>query len=418
MGSHGLSRRIRVALAGIVTGALIAAIGVTVWRVLRPSEVSTPAITAYPESDASQIGPGKRGVLVAAPLIIDDRLRIFAKKREVWADGPPSYHYERSAFWSYRRWPAQLAGVVVTRDPKPIVVSTWSDGVIVGIDAETGKVAWRIQGDVLSEDYTGRRTGAPTVYSPPGLYTTSAGFVTSSKTAIRGYSAKGTLLWEIPPPVQAACHGDEFTSDKQFFLLDTCTQTIRRVDGRSGLSLSPFATAVDSLEPVSCVTLTSQCRAVRTSTEDETITGWLLADTEPAESEPLAQPGALLANDVVAVPDDPEQVTELIGYNLASGEVAWRWLPPAPATLLVTSGDRIVLLLEGRTLATVSAKDGADLSRSGINLHHEPEEPYAVSAAYASNQYIVLERINEEATEESTDDAYYFTNRPILVAVS
>lgn len=419
MTERGLSRRVRVALAGVVTGALLAAVGVTVWRVLRPADVSTPAITPYPQSETDTVGPGKRGVFVAAPLIVDDRIRIFAKKREVWADGPPSYHYERSAYWAYRRWPAQLTGVVVAESPRSIVVTSWSDGVLVGIDAKTGKVVWRVEGEVLADEYTGRRTGADTVYNPPGLFTTDTSIITVGAETIRAYSTEGTRLWQIDNPVNAQCRGEEFATSEQIYLLDTCTQTVRRIDTHSGNAQTPLGTSVKSVEPISCATVTSLCRAVRLTSTDGTHTGWLLTESQPIESAPLAQPGALLARDVAIVPNDPKKLTELTGQDPRTGNVIWHWTAPAPSTLLATSGERVIVLVSGRVLATVNGLDGSDMARSGINLLHEPETPYEARITYATNQYVVIERINPDVIEEdSTDDAYYFTHRPVLIAIS
>ena len=78
-------------------------------------------------------------------------------------------------FWSYRRWPEQVAGVIAGDGPTgPIVVSQWSDGELVALDARTGRVAWRAAGTAPDDGYAGRRTGASTVYAPPGLHLASA----------------------------------------------------------------------------------------------------------------------------------------------------------------------------------------------------------------------------------------------------
>src|SRR5215213_3260253 len=105
-----LPRGARLAVIGAVSAALLAAAGVVAWRVLGPAEVVTPAQKPYPAPVIP--APGPIGVLVSAPLVLDDRIRVFATKRQVWADAPPNFKYERSALWSLRRWPAQLIGVV------------------------------------------------------------------------------------------------------------------------------------------------------------------------------------------------------------------------------------------------------------------------------------------------------------------
>src|SRR5687767_6755704 len=105
--------RARSAGLAAATAVLLVASGVVAWWLLRPAEVSTPATTSLPE--VVHAPPGALGMLASAPLVIDDRIRVYAKKREVWADGPPSYHYERSAYWAYRRWPAQVTGVLAVK---------------------------------------------------------------------------------------------------------------------------------------------------------------------------------------------------------------------------------------------------------------------------------------------------------------
>ena len=401
----------RAVIAALSTVLLIAA-GVTVWRVLRPTEVATAATYEYPEADIPI--PGRIGALISAPLIIDDRLRIYAKKREVWSDGPPSYHYERSAYWSYRRWPEQVTQIVlVAQEDQPLIVTAWTDGQLVALHAKTGDVVWRAAGDILQDEYLGRRTGAQTVYPKSGLLTVENGFVTSHSTSIRGYSAEGIETWNHPPITTPECHGTEFTTQAQWLVLDTCTRTIKRIDTRSGTSLPELQFDAALVEPIACVSGHSQCRGMRTI--GETSRGWILTGPEPQESKPLAQPGSTLVQQLVVTIDAQAQVA---GRDPNTGQAMWTWQAPSPVQLLASGTDRVFVLLTDRTLAGLDLQTGENLTRSGINFPAEPENPYAVSNVYTADRYIVLERVNPDVPAEANDDTYYFTHRPVLVAVA
>jgi hypothetical protein len=405
-----ISHRLRLAVAGTVAVALAVAAGLTVWRVLRPSEVVNPAAVAYPTT--IDLAPGKVGALVTTPLIIDDRLRVFAKKREVWADGPADYHYERSAYWSYRRWPAEVVGVVVAQGEQPIVVTAWSDGMLVGIDAATGNVAWRVQSDVLASEYTGRRTGANTVYVPPGLLTSGSTIISVSSKAIRGYRPDGIEVWKRSLITDTQCHGDEFTSGEQLLVVDTCTHQLHRIRITDGSDLPTINISAASVEPVSCETGRSQCQGFRAAGK-----AWILRGTDAVESRTLATAGSALLDGIVVAPDRPDNGTGLTGFEEGSGKPLWHWQAPAPIQLLRAGSDRIFVLMTDRTLATLDHRNGADLTRSGINQVFEPASPYAVRLAYTSHRYIVLERINPGVPETADDNSYYFTNRPALIAI-
>ena len=68
--------------------ALVVAAGavLTGWRVLGPAEVLDPASTPYPA--VADRSPGVLGRTNMAPLIVDGRIRVYASKRQVRADGP------------------------------------------------------------------------------------------------------------------------------------------------------------------------------------------------------------------------------------------------------------------------------------------------------------------------------------------
>jgi outer membrane protein assembly factor BamB len=405
--------RARWAGLAAATAVLLTATGVIAWRVLRPAEVSTPATSSLPE--VAHPAPGALGVLVSAPLIVDDRIRVYAKKREVWADGPPSYHYERSAYWAYRRWPAQVTGVLAMKADRPLVVTAWSDGMLVAIDTETGAIAWRVDtGDPLAEEYVGRRTGAQTVYTPPGLFAAGlAKFVTIGEQITMRSVATGQTLWTVPSPDAPECLGETFTTTGgQLLLPNTCTKTTTGLDISSGKALPSIP--AEAVEPVSCRVGHSDCAAMRI-TADGTVTGWTLGGPSPAQLRALASPGSLYDGQNVIVPDPAATLLSAVEPN---GQVLWTWQPaaPAPFRLLAADRTRVLVLESDSTLVSLDPATGRFKSYASALLQHEPDDPYDVTQWYVAGTYVVLERINPGEEPSAADDEYYFTHRPILIA--
>ncbi|ROT28072.1 PQQ-binding-like beta-propeller repeat protein [Micromonospora sp. HM5-17] len=219
-----LRRRIPLAVA---TAVLVLSASVAVgYRVLAPAEVVIPARVGLPV--VPDPAPGVIGTLNAAPLIVDGRLRVYATTRTVWADHPIDARTRRTPYWSYRRWPAQLAGVVAAGTT---VVTRWSDGELVALDARTGQPRWRAVGPRPGHGYVGRRTGAATVYAPTGLFTAVAAdgtrvLVIAGSTERRGMDLdSGRLLWRSD--VDRGCRAGDpeaglTTGSGELVLPETC----------------------------------------------------------------------------------------------------------------------------------------------------------------------------------------------------
>src|SRR5215475_10792385 len=94
----------RWAVIGIAVDAVLAATGLVGYRVFRPGELVDAAKSSYP-STAAVAQPMVYGTLLATPLLVDLRLRVYAAKRDVYADTPVDVKSSLSHFWSYRRWP-------------------------------------------------------------------------------------------------------------------------------------------------------------------------------------------------------------------------------------------------------------------------------------------------------------------------
>ncbi|GAB4060464.1 outer membrane protein assembly factor BamB family protein [Catellatospora paridis] len=416
-----LPRGARLAVIGAVSVALLAAAGLVAWRVLGPAEVVTPARKPYPAPVIP--APGPIGVLVSAPLVLDDRIRVFAAKRQVWADAPPNFKYERSALWSLRRWPAQLVGVVAVGGGSPVVVSSWSDGELVGTDARTGTIAWQVSAETLGDAYTGRRTGASTVYQPPGLFTTDSAVIVAGPAHVTAYDpATGARRWQVAAPWTAGCRGVDLTSAQQYLVHDTCAGILRRFDTATGTALPDLDGGVTAAEPVSCAVGHSRCQGVRL-TRPAGAEGRLLTGPAAEPSPPLAAPGAVLAGGIAATAPDPAAVTRLDGRDPGTGELRWTWQPPAadttpPPRLLAASGDRVLLLAPDHTLISISAASGKELSRTSLQLHYEPDAAYDLAQVHTSGRYLVLVRTIPGAPATAPDDDYYLSPRPVLLAAS
>src|SRR4051794_36937468 len=158
-------RRLLVAVGLVVVAVL--ALGAIGYRTFAARDTVRTADGAYPPlpEGSAQV----YGALLQAPLLVDGRLRLYADVHSVWADQPATKKSSLTPYWSLRRWPGQVSGVVVGGTT---VVSQWSDGKLFATDARTGKLLWTARTTVgRGEHYTGRRTGAGTVYSPAHLST-------------------------------------------------------------------------------------------------------------------------------------------------------------------------------------------------------------------------------------------------------
>ena len=165
---------------------LVAAAGLIGWRVLRPASLLSPG--SIPP--APVVGPGVTGRTASPPLLVDGRLRVFASKRQVRADGPISLKTMYTPSWSFRRWPQQVSGVVAAGTT---VVSRWSDGLLVAVDGLTGRELWRAGGPAAG-GFTDARTA---VWSPPGLFATADTVLVSFRGRVRAFAAAtGASLWE------------------------------------------------------------------------------------------------------------------------------------------------------------------------------------------------------------------------------
>jgi outer membrane protein assembly factor BamB len=404
--------RLAATMAGVLAALVIA--GAIVHRVIQPAEVVTTARKIYPTQDIAPTGV--IGSLSAAPLIVDGRLRVFATIRQVRAEEPVYAETRSTPYWSLRRWPAQLTGVLVVRE---VVVTRWSDGELVALDATTGRVVWRAPGPRPRHGYAGRLTGASTLYAPAGLVTADVPdgrpvIVVSSPGEVRTYeAATGRQLWSSADP---ACRSTTFTTTPGLLAtVDTCGGPPRAVEFRdagTGASAGRWEPPepVTDLVPLGCASGRSGCAGMRTTGGGQP-RGWLLTERQPARSPALDRPTAWLVGEV-AVTGAGDGVT---GRSARTGKELWRRPAGGFIRVLAVQRDRVHLLTDSQELVTLDASSGAELSRFVLEYGEEGTE-WSPGWAYARDGYVVVERLNRPVRPNATDREYYLTTEPVLFA--
>ncbi|MFI5835336.1 PQQ-binding-like beta-propeller repeat protein [Micromonospora sp. NPDC051300] len=411
----------RRALMALVAVLAVAASVAVVVRVLAPAEVETVARDLYPAAPAPTAGV--IGRLPVAPLVVDGRLRVYAGTRQVYADQPVTGGHRVTPFWSYRRWPATLVGVLAEGRT---VVSRWSDGKLVALDARTGRVAWRVDGPAPGSVPKPRRTFASTVWDPAGLHVarTADGLdvlLATGPGAAGGYAlADGRRLWRAD--LGRGCRVDVgSTASGELVGVDTCDgpAAVELRDAATGEVRTrwrpPGASGQLVVTPVGCRAGHSGCRGLRTAEPGGgNSRGWLVTDP----GEPTAAPGLDAPESVL----DGERVVDtaggvVTGRSPRTGEELWRRADIHPARVLATEPGRVHLLTDRRELVTIDPLTGATRSdfvftagRDGIGW--QPGRAYAVGG------YVAVERVREHASPDDDDQGWFLMAEPVLLAAT
>jgi hypothetical protein len=382
-----VSRRAVIGVAAVVA---VAATGVIGYRVLAPAQILDPATVSYPQ-DVAVARPKVYGTLLAAPILVDNRLRVYAGKRQVYADRPVDIKSSMSPFWSYRRWPAEVVGVVATGTR---VVTQWDDGDLVALDAERGTVAWHAHLDAVAGlAFTGRRTGAQMVYDPPHIYTAGSTVIATGAATVAGYdAATGRQLWQAPlPPCRS-----QFTGPDVFVCIGATA-----LDARTGQPVNwSRANLRTDAQPVGCALGHSGCRGLRAIG-----TGWVIGvDGGLTPAPALARPNSWLVDDVVV---DDSTATSLDGHPL--------WTVPSGHVIAVEPG-AVHLLTADREVVTLDPVDGRELSRYPLAV--EASGPFDIGQVYAADRFLFIERLRPGATPDLPDSAYFYPSPNVVVAGS
>jgi hypothetical protein len=359
----------------------VAAAAFVIWHVLKPAEVLATASSPYPAVAAR--APGVTGRTAGAPLIVDGRIRVFATERQVRADAPVDARTSYTPRWSFRRWPAQVAGVVAVGTT---VVSRWSDGELVAIDARTGAIAWRVPGPPAGS-YSGLRTGASTVWAPPGLFTAGTTVLAAGGGQVAGYVA-GVRRWSV-----AAC-ADGFTTAGGQYACPTGAYDVSSGAAVPGWPAGPFTA-------LGCDVARSGCAGVR----DASGRGWLTTARVPRRTPSLDAPDTTVAAGV------PLTVT---GSTVTSAR--WHWTDPGDGAVQVLggAGGKIYLLTAGRRLVTVDAATG--VVRSSFTLAVGTERTNWTPGRWqTTDSYVAVERLDDP---DPASVHHYFTVETVVVAAT
>ncbi|HEX6968754.1 MAG TPA: PQQ-binding-like beta-propeller repeat protein [Micromonosporaceae bacterium] len=407
---------IQAAAVGFAAVAVGFAVTAVVHRVIAPAELLTPADHPYP-TGPTRAKPGIVGTLIPAPLIVDGRLRVYASRHQVRADHPVDARTPRTPYWSYRRWPAQLSGVVAAGTT---VVSHWSDGELVALDARNGHLIWRAAGPQPGQGYTGRRTGAATLYTPPGLHTGTtrdgrAVIVASGASGLHAYElASGRKLWRDNRDPDCRTHG--FTGvHGDYIALHTChaTHTLHIYDLAHGTTTEwrpPGATPTLAVTPIGCGIARSSCLGLQTSDRGQT-QGWLLDPGGPVRTPTLDTPAALLTGETVVT----VRAERAVARSARTGTELWHTPVPDGTTLLAAQPGRLHLLTADRELITVDPATGRELSRYPL-AHGPAPTTWTPGLVHAGHGYLAIERLAEPVNPAADDDRYYLDIEAVLLA--
>ncbi|TDC77098.1 pyrrolo-quinoline quinone [Micromonospora sp. KC606] len=410
-------RRVLVAVAALLAVGAVAGIG---YRVLAPAEVVTPARGDLPPPVTPAVGV--IGRLPAAPLVVEGRLRVYAAQRQVYADQPADRRYRVTPFWSYRRWPAQLNGVLVS---DATVVSRWSDGKLVALDGRTGKVAWRVDGPPPGAGFAARRTGAAVVWDPRGLFVATGPdgrpvLVAAGEGHLRGYAvADGRELWRAGG--DAGCRTAlGTTADGRVLILDSCATpaTVEFRDVATGAVLTrwrpPAAGPELTVMPLGCLTPRSRCRGLRTSGPgDAAGRGWLVGAGGPVAAPALDAADRTLVGEFVIGSDGPV----LKGWEARTGKRRWQRGDLGPVRVLAVGPGRVHVLTEQRDLVTLDPTTGAQRSRFPLTVGRDGIA-WQPGLAYAADGYLAVERLRERAGPDDDDQAYFLMSEPVVLAAT
>lgn len=415
----GRTGRRRPAVVAIAAALVVAAVAVVVYRVLAPAEVLTPARTGYPAPVSA--ATGVVGTLASAPLIVDGRLRVYATTRQVRADQPVDARTRRTPYWSYRRWPAELIGIVSSGTT---VVSRWSDGNLVALDARTGRIVWRVDGPPPGHGYDGRRTGASTNYTPAGLIpatgrTGRAVLVVVGGSGLRGLDlVDGRQLWRVD--IDGACRaGALTTSAGQIVTVDACAvpQVAEFHDLETGELVNRWrpedAGPELGLVPLGCGNGGSNCPAMRTTSAGSS-RGWLVDRGDPVPVPVLDPAGVVLDGDMALAPSG----NEVVARSVRDGVEVWRRRTGSgPARIVAVQPGRVHLLTDAHELITLNSLTGAERSRFPLRAGDEVVA-WRPGFAYAADGFVAVERLASAAPPDAADPQYYAAPQPVILAAT
>lgn len=399
-------------LGAIGVLVLLLGSGAIAYRVFAPQETLNPPTAPYPEV---QVITDERpfSELRAAPLVVDERIRVYAEKYRVWSDAPVGVRYETTSYWSFRRWPAQVVGVVLaTTRSGTLVISQWSDGEVVAIDARRGLISWRDTAPIADDrGFDGRRTGASVVYTPRSLVTAATPdrtvlILTAPRQLVAFDTETGARLWQRDLII--GCEPTVWTGAGLVAVPDCDGPGLTFYDVVTGVSRAEWTSPDPETPPAPglCERSRSECRVVIVGFDT-----WLLGADASLTSVPDLERGAQLAG---------ERVIYQTGVGVAARRITdleplWSW--QGRGQLVAADSAGVYLLTDDRTVLELSPATGHLAAVGCAAAVNEDWTAWKVGHIHptGTGTYLALERINKGAAPGADDQAHYFGPRPIAL---
>jgi outer membrane protein assembly factor BamB len=445
VGWRTLPRRLRRTLTALLVVVILVAVGVTTYRTLRPAEMLNRTGGPLPSPEVAE--SIQYGELRSAPLIVEGRLRVYAEARRVFADTPVTARRENTPHWAYRRWPAEVVGVLaIERTPfgglRSVIVTKWSDGAVAALNAETGEVIWQSRVEPAATDtYHGRRTGSQTVYEPDGLYRTASAIdgrpiviVAGKDMAVAFDPWLGTQRWSQTFTIHPGCHDVDWTGETTYVVKDRCATpavleifdaangTWLNVWRPTGASAGPGKEADWYVEPASCELGRSGCQLFKASPTAEVV-GFAAAanglgtitpsyyklgrDGKVAVEPHADKDNAFVIGDVLV---EQVQTDYIWATSRSTGQRLWM---SEVAGTMIYADERIVYVVNREwQLLVLNLITGAVTGSTELRIR--PEDRWMFRRSYVHSAFVVVERLNS-GREADVDEKYYFTDAPIVL---
>jgi outer membrane protein assembly factor BamB len=440
----------RWARFSVIALAVVCVLGATAvvgYRVLRPADSVVEAKAPYPDRPVAE--PVRYGELTSAPLIVDGRLRVYAEAGRVWADTSLTSRTEATPFWSIRRWPAEVTGVVAVEgeyEGVALVIIKFSDGVVLAVIPNTGRIAWQDQARASEgETFDGRRTGAATVWRPAGIFTARSNIDGAAVVVVAGgdeviaYNPwTGKRRWEHTFPEHPGCHDTDWTTETTYIAKDSCAapaklEVFDAATGEKlntwtppGASAGPADAANWYVEPMSCALGHSECGLVKASgaksvlsVEDDfagdpgsTGSVWRIDSAGSVTPEKFATGVRTYLWNQYLIQNSADTHYVVRAKNRATGETVWT--SKQSGLKLVAVGLRGVYAIDGNlNLVVLHPALGVELSRT--DLKKLPDERWVPGLVHVAERFVAVERLTGGSPKES-DDRYFLGSTPVVLA--
>lgn len=439
------SQPVRFVVTGLLVLLVLGGMGITAYRTLKPAETVNRSDKPVPSPEP--IKAIQYAELPAAPLIVEGRLRVYAEQWRVFADTPVTAQRMSTPHWSYRRWPAEVVSIVEVEKPASgvgmsLVITKWSDGEIVALDAEKGDIVWQAKIEPADgESFKGRRTGAKTMWAPEDLFVGSSAVdkqpvvIATGKDVVEGIDpTTGQVRWSRTFTAEPGCRVTDWTGADAYFVKNTCAKpaTLEVYDAGTGILLTTWrppgaSIGTDSvsnwfIEPTSCQLGWSGCAMFKAAPTGDVVTytdaASGLGNITPAfwsfGADHVVKPETVPDKDTMFVVGDviAQQMTGgyIWAFSRSTGKRLWM---SEVAGRMVGADQRNVYLVNNEyQLLVLNLETGAVTSSTELRIR--PADRFVFSMFYLHAGYLAIERL-QTTKESEIDDKYYFSQDTVVL---